>query len=526
MVAVLVEPPLPKSLDRPVELGAQAVDLAAADAVDAQGAHQGVDLAGGHAQHVSLGDDREPRPLAAPSRLEQSVGEVGAVAKLGALELDRARPGVPTAPAVLVTVPAALGRALVPFRPDPGGDFEFHQRLCHRREGLAQEVDVASLGRLPYLLEQCDSLRGNSVGPPSWLRHALEDHVMAIVAKDLGLHHSPGHHSRARCAASRRNLDCKLGRASCWIAGAELVLEVAGVGGRARVRRAWLSRRGQSLVEFALVLPVLLLLLAVTIDFGRIYLGWVNLQNVARIAANYAANNPADWNTSTYQDEINNDLQATNCTPASLPTPSFSSTAIGGTVSVTVTCTFHPITPIISNILGSGIPVSALSVFPVKSGIYSSGGTCNPPTALFWATPNTGTPGVTVKFDASPSTGNPSTFSWNFGDPSSASNTSTIEQPTHTYDAVGAYTVSLTVGNVCGTNTLTQASLIVVTNPTCTVPDFIALSTDEAPTLWQGAGFTGTINYQQGGLPWVIASQSLAAGQTAACTSTITLSKH
>ena len=44
------------------------------------------------------------------------------------------------------------------------------------------------------------------------------------------------------------------------------------------------------MVEFALVFPVILVLLMVAIDFGRVYLGWVNLQNMTRIAANFAAN--------------------------------------------------------------------------------------------------------------------------------------------------------------------------------------------------------------------------------------------
>ena len=52
---------------------------------------------------------------------------------------------------------------------------------------------------------------------------------------------------------------------------------------------------GQSLVEFALVLPILLFLTLIALDFGRVYLGYINLQNMARIAANFAANNPTAW---------------------------------------------------------------------------------------------------------------------------------------------------------------------------------------------------------------------------------------
>ena len=51
--------------------------------------------------------------------------------------------------------------------------------------------------------------------------------------------------------------------------------------------------RGQALVEFALILPLLVLLLLLAIDFGRVFFGWVALNNAARIAANEAAVQPA-----------------------------------------------------------------------------------------------------------------------------------------------------------------------------------------------------------------------------------------
>ena len=54
------------------------------------------------------------------------------------------------------------------------------------------------------------------------------------------------------------------------------------------------KRRGQSIVEFALILPILLLILLFGIDFGRVFLGWINLNNVAKVAANYAAYHAAD----------------------------------------------------------------------------------------------------------------------------------------------------------------------------------------------------------------------------------------
>ncbi len=47
-------------------------------------------------------------------------------------------------------------------------------------------------------------------------------------------------------------------------------------------------RRGQALAEFALTLPILLLLLFGIIEFARIFQAWVTLQNAARTAARYA----------------------------------------------------------------------------------------------------------------------------------------------------------------------------------------------------------------------------------------------
>src|SRR5438034_112287 len=65
----------------------------------------------------------------------------------------------------------------------------------------------------------------------------------------------------------------------------------------ARRRQANRRRfRGQSLVEFALVLPVMLIVIMFGVDFGRAFLGWVNLQNASRLGANYASLHPdANW---------------------------------------------------------------------------------------------------------------------------------------------------------------------------------------------------------------------------------------
>lgn len=48
-------------------------------------------------------------------------------------------------------------------------------------------------------------------------------------------------------------------------------------------------RKGQALAEFAITLPILLILLFGIIEFGRIFQAWITLQNSARQAARYAS---------------------------------------------------------------------------------------------------------------------------------------------------------------------------------------------------------------------------------------------
>ena len=56
------------------------------------------------------------------------------------------------------------------------------------------------------------------------------------------------------------------------------------------LERRWrLARRGQSLVEFALVLPMLLILLLGVADFGRVFQAGITLEAATRNAAEAAA---------------------------------------------------------------------------------------------------------------------------------------------------------------------------------------------------------------------------------------------
>jgi PKD repeat protein len=263
-------------------------------------------------------------------------------------------------------------------------------------------------------------------------------------------------------------------------------------------------RRGQSLVEFAIVLPILLLLTLVALDFGRVYLGWINLQSMSRIAANLAANNPTAWQgagdanvKAKYQSQIRSDALATNCTLPTVagvqtaPAPVFidrngngATSDIGDSASVSLSCTFNLITPGIKSIVGNSVTVSSSSVFPVKSGMtaaMTSGPVGTAPNAAFTGNgvlaPSTltGVAPFTVNFRDT-SGGNPTSWLWTFPDDGT---TSTLQDPGDHIFPAGTWVVTMTATNAWGTST--ESMGITVVNPT-TVDFNYTLSNPNAPS--------------------------------------------
>ena len=81
-----------------------------------------------------------------------------------------------------------------------------------------------------------------------------------------------------------------------------------------------------------------------------------------------------------------------------------------------------------------------------------------PPIANFAASITGGLSPLPVTFSDTSIDGVPTTWLWDFGD----GNTSTSQNPTHTYISSGFYTVSMTATNAYGTDTLIQTNLIAV----------------------------------------------------------------
>lgn len=64
--------------------------------------------------------------------------------------------------------------------------------------------------------------------------------------------------------------------------------------GRPNGERRRARHRGQSLVEFTVVLPVMLAIVGIVIDASRLYQAWTNLESATRDAAQYLAKSSVD----------------------------------------------------------------------------------------------------------------------------------------------------------------------------------------------------------------------------------------
>jgi hypothetical protein len=148
-----------------------------------------------------------------------------------------------------------------------------------------------------------------------------------------------------------------------------------------RLRRSSRQRTvGQGLVEFALVLPVLLLVLLFAIDFGRVFFAVVTLDNAARVGANYAATHPYAWDAipsqtdveqqAQYEQVIQDETAGINCVDQTLDLKfTANSLALGDPAQLRVSCQFSPLTPVIGNIFGGPITITAAAVFPIRTGL-------------------------------------------------------------------------------------------------------------------------------------------------------------
>ncbi len=294
------------------------------------------------------------------------------------------------------------------------------------------------------------------------------------------------------------------------------------------------SRRAQSLVEFALVLPLILVLLLGGIDLGRVFFGSVALTNASRVGANYAALYPHAWDTpgnanerAEFAAQIRRDAAAMHCDlPASLPAPVFpSGKETGNPVLVQLTCKFTLITPFMTTFLGGPLTVHAESNFPIRSGCAGCSGSF-PAAPTPQPTPSpactTFVPDMkTLTLSGARTAWTAAGFTGNFT-PNGHNSDVVIEQFTTPSSSPGQCIGPTSTVNVTYGPAPTPA-------PTCApVPNLVGMLLPNARAAWTAAGFTGSFTpASPTGDTQNVASQvttpSSNVGQCIAFASTITV---
>jgi hypothetical protein len=185
----------------------------------------------------------------------------------------------------------------------------------------------------------------------------------------------------------------------------------------ARLRGALKGRhrtRGQSLVEFSMILPVFALLFAATLDLGRLFYAQITLTNAAREGAFqgartpelYRANSPCDPDTNMVVCRVI--LESRSSFVLVSPTditmtcnPSDCAKFIGSEVSVRVRGDFTFVTPLLSPFFGGGQTITLRATAVAQREFVPT-----PPPSILFPTappPPTATPTATTSADPSAS---------------------------------------------------------------------------------------------------------------------------
>jgi PKD repeat protein/subtilisin family serine protease len=110
-----------------------------------------------------------------------------------------------------------------------------------------------------------------------------------------------------------------------------------------------------------------------------------------------------------------------------------------------------------------------------------------PVTASFTATPSSGQAPLTVQF-ADQSSGPVTSWNWDFGD----GTTSSSQNPSHTYDAAGSFTATLTVAGSAGQTSSTSQAITVVNAPPPPLSTVTVRATTPAASILSPGVFTIT----------------------------------
>lgn len=125
-----------------------------------------------------------------------------------------------------------------------------------------------------------------------------------------------------------------------------------------RLRTPQGSQRGQSMVEFALGITVILILMAGTLDLGRAYFSYLSLRDAAQEGALYGSLSPSD--TAGIRARVRGSsgwpIEFNDFTDAQIQVSISGPTCVGSEISVRLTMDFVMAAPFIG---GNVLPLTA-----------------------------------------------------------------------------------------------------------------------------------------------------------------------
>lgn len=137
-----------------------------------------------------------------------------------------------------------------------------------------------------------------------------------------------------------------------------------------KLRKKAKDETGQAMVEFALVLPILLLIVCGIIDFGWLFYNQLAVNNICREGARYAAVNTAeDYSTEPIRKHIERTADSTYTVNDVDISVNYTSPLdpLSGDVTVEVKTQFKFITPLLSPFLGETKTLDSKIIMKVES---------------------------------------------------------------------------------------------------------------------------------------------------------------
>ena len=132
------------------------------------------------------------------------------------------------------------------------------------------------------------------------------------------------------------------------------------------IRKFVKTERGQTLVELALVLPIIILILFGTLEFGRIFHSYIVITNAAREGARLGALGKSDEEIISRIREVSPLYQADTRLRIIRLEPNESARNSGVPLTVEVAYDVELVTPIISSILPNPVTLKSTAVMRVE----------------------------------------------------------------------------------------------------------------------------------------------------------------